>query len=158
MCIALALALGWLSYPGVAGAQRAVRIQAQSSFVELSRVATAEGVEIRGRLLDDTERPIEPASIELEVAARARSAFVQCGSREPLRRRPGRPSRVALQADAGGTFCVHMSGARADADAPLTLVFSGDTFHLGARAAVPPIVPRLVLALAFEASALELAL
>lgn len=154
------LALAWLSCADLARAQRAVRIQAQSSFADVSRSATADGVEIRGRLLDDTERPIELASIELEVGAtRARSAFAQCNSREPLRRRSGpRPSRLALQADTGGTFCVHMSGSRADGDVPLTLVFPGDAFHLGVRAAVPPIVPRLVLGLTFEAPALELVL
>jgi hypothetical protein len=158
-CFALSLALTWLAYSDLASAQRAVRIQAQSSFVDVSRVATVDGVEIRGRLLDDTEQPIELASIELELgAARARGAFLQCNSREPLRRKPGRPSRLAVQADAGGTFCVHASGARVGADAPLTLVFSGDAFHLGVRTAVPPIVPRLVLALAFEAPALELTL
>jgi hypothetical protein len=136
-----------------------VRIQAQSSFDALSRVATSDGVEIRGRLLDDTERPIEQATLELELGtARGRSAFVECNSQQPLRRRPGSRSRLVLQSDAGGTFCVRMSGTPKEADVPLTVIFAGDTFRLGVRASVPPIVPRLVLGLSFEAPSLELAL
>lgn len=156
----LLLVLAWVSCSNLAQAERAVRIQAQSKFADVSRLAAADGIEIRGRLLDDTERPIELSSIELELGlARARGAFVECNSREPLRRKAGaRPLRLVLQADAGGTFCAHMSGARADADIPLSLIFTGDMFHLGVRTAVPPIVPRLMLGLAFEAPALELGL
>lgn len=159
MIVLLALLCG-LTCSGLAHAQRAVRIQAQSSFDELSRIATSEGVEIRGRLLDDTERPLEHAAIELELGAtRGSRVFVECSSQAPLRRKAGsRSSRLLLQSDTGGTFCVRMSGSRGDADVPLTLVFAGDAFRLGVRASVPPIVPRLGLGLAFEAPSLELAL
>jgi hypothetical protein len=149
-----------LSFECDVRAQSAVRVQAQSSFDAVTRVASGDGVEIRGRLVDDTERPIASASIELEAnVARLQGAPLDCKGQRPLRRRgERRPLRFALVTEADGTFCVRMPSASRSEDGALALVFAGDAFQLGARLTVPPVLPRITLALAFEAPSLELPL
>jgi hypothetical protein len=149
-----------LSFATRLRADQAVRVQAQSVFDGVTRVATTEGVEIRGRLLDDTERPIGAASIELETSTgRARWSLIDCKGQRPLKRRVERRQVFfAIASDVDGAFCARIVGARPEDELTMSLGFSGGPFHLGARLPVPPLVPLIQLSLAFEAPSVELTL
>lgn len=135
-----------------AAAREALRVRADTEFVNLGSIRTATTVEVSGGLRDDAGHAIADAAISLPLTVE--------GAR-PTTCRPGEPLHVAggtvtLRTDSLGFFCVRMPAGEAVEGAEVR--YEGDAFHDRASAKVPSATGKRRIALEFEAKELSASL
>lgn len=140
-------------------ADEPLRVQAASALEDLERFDGEGFVEVRGRLVDDTQRPIGGAELELEVGVAARLRATDCLRGRPLPRSgAARRSRHTVVTTSEGAFCARLIVTRRGERPSLELSFRGDAYHLPLRRPIPTRAREATLELAFAAPSLELPL
>src|SRR5690606_10785917 len=131
------------------------RVQAASALEDLERFDGEGFVEVRGRLVDDTQRPIGGAELELEVGVAARLRATDCLRGRPLPRSgAARRSRHTVVTTSEGAFCARLIVTRRGERPSLELSFRGDAYHLPLRRPIPTRAREATLELAFAAPSL----
>jgi hypothetical protein len=138
-----------------ARADTPVRIQAQTAFVNLLRVNTEGGVELRGKLVDDAERALGQAQLELSGASRQVRAQDCSGERALPRTAARSGAPLALLTTGDGSFCMRLRGLAKNSEGALLLRYAGDDFHLPVSAKLSAFSARSTLSLAFAEPTLE---